>query len=287
MELRRDLLMYVVAQCNANKGGQYPNGWTRLNEDQLSGANELHTGGYIVAYPNNMDDKRTFPVVPTDLGVTTASTLVAQMQASFDAGPQPTSAVPQFQVKIETGIPLPPARARGFSASEGGSAVERFGFDKMNVGDCFHVPPSGNPDKPVHRTFSSVVSQACAKLHPKHFIIREVGADDPSGPGARVWRDADAQGERPTRKRKDKPAVAAAAATVAGAYTGFPAPGAPTAGAGGGFPAPGGLGAPEGGFGPGAAPAGFGGPAPEGFGNAPGFGGTPGGFGNGGGGFGQ
>jgi hypothetical protein len=255
MEHRKELLKYVVTQSAANVGPNYPHGYMHIVGEQEAGATELHNAGLVVAHTGHKNPDGSFPVVPTEAGVKLSQE--AAVQAATVQQPAAASQGATFAVRIDTDIPMPAGKPRGFQ-STGGSAVERYRFNDLPIGGSIHIPPSGDPEKPIHRTFSSVVSQANNKLFPKHFTIREVDASDPGGAGARVWRDPDMQGEKPTRApRKPKPAPAAA--------PGFPAPGAgfgaPSQGAGGGGPIPG-AGVPEG-FG--AAPA----PAPGAFGAAP------------------
>lgn len=261
MEVRRELLRHIVGTSAAKVSDQYPHGYMMLGGPQHAGALELHEGKLIIAYPGNVNADGSMPVVPTEAGV--------KWVADNEQPKAPTASTNDFQVRIDDDVPMPEGGKRGFPRQSGGSAVDRYGFGTMEINQSFHVPPSGDPNKVIYRTFSSVVSQANDKLFPKHFAIREakVGVD-PQGAGARVWRVADAVGPKPERTpRKKKPAPASAAATGGGFPA--PAPGAAPAGFGGfGGPAPG-----------------FGGPAPddapEGFGGefGGGFGGPPPGFG--------
>lgn len=282
MTNRIELLKWIVASSATQISTQYPLGYTQCPVAQLTGAQELHNEGNIVAYPNN-GNAEGFPVVPTAQGVEAAKAPAplanVPQPGAAQAQPQPAATAQPFNIKVEDNIPMPAAAQRGFPAREGGNAVDRYGFDGLAIGQSFHLPPSNDPDKKkaTHRVFSSTVSQANTKLYPKAFAVREVGADDPAGPGARVWRVADMTGPRPTRKPR-KTAEAAPAAAPQGGYPapgqtvpqGWPAPGQ-AAGQGGGFPAPGAFPAP-GGFVPAGAPSqgtggggqlpGFGGPAP-------------------------
>jgi hypothetical protein len=261
---RLPLLQWLVTSSAANVSAQYPHGFCYVPGAQLVGVNELATDALVTAYPGQQQPDGSFPVMPTVAGVEMAKGNPVRNEgpvvaAVASAAPAAVANTGVPVVKLEDGIPMPAAARRGFQAT-GTSKVDQYPFATMNIGQTFHLPPSGDPDKAkaTHRTFSSVVSQANKKFYPKNFSVREVGADDPMGPGARVWRLEDMIGERPTRARKAKP-EAAPAAPAAPASTGWPAPGQEQ-GQGAGFAAPGAF-APPGGFAPPAAPAGgFGGP---------------------------
>lgn len=281
---RLELLKFIVSNAVALiSPPNYPFGYMYCPAVQATGAKVLHDEGMIVAYPANAQPDGSFPVVPTEKGVNESkapSALAnvggAQPAPFVQAGQAATSATSSIPtVIIEDGIPIPDRKA--FGRGEGGpSKVDQYGFANMKIGQNFHLPASGDPEKPTHRAFSSVVSQANKKLHPMNFVVREVGADDPRGEGARVFRVDDMQGERPTRTRKPKEAPPV---QQQGGFQGQGQAFAPQAGFdpnSGGFgfqgqPQGGG----QGGFDPGQGQ-GFGGGQPEGFGGG-GFA-PPGGF---------
>ncbi len=266
MEVRRELLRHIVSTSLTKVSDQYPHGYMMLMKEQHAGALELHEGKLIIAYPGNVNTDGSMPVVPTEAGVKWVADNQGSTVPTAANAPVPPLSTNDFQVRIDDDVPMPEGGKRGFPRQSGGSAVDRYGFGTMEINQSFHVPPSGDPNKIIYRTFSSVVSQANDKLYPKHFAIREakVGVD-PQGAGARVWRVADLVGPKPERTpRKKKTPIQAPPAATGGGFP-APAPGAAPAGFGGfGGPAPG-----------------FGGPAPddapEGFGG--GFGGPPPGFG--------
>jgi len=109
---------------------------------------------------------------------------------------------------IDRGMPVPRIKRRDSETS--------YPFDKLEVGDNFHVPATEEVPTPA-KSLASSVTQANrrfakeipgthrskditrkGKLYPgkdipnyeltRKFIVREVGEDDPRGPGARVYR---------------------------------------------------------------------------------------------------
>lgn len=81
--------------------------------------------------------------------------------------------------ELEKGIPVPVSakRMRG---------SYKYPFEKMEVGDSFHIAPTKERPKPA-RTLASTVSTASKKFG-KLFRVRTVDVTDPKGPGARVFR---------------------------------------------------------------------------------------------------
>ncbi len=67
------------------------------------------------------------------------------------------------------------------------SKVMELPFDKLIVGQSFHVP---NTDKEEASKLSAWCQLAGKKLE-KRFSLRTVGNDDPRGPGVRIWRVED------------------------------------------------------------------------------------------------
>jgi hypothetical protein len=88
--------------------------------------------------------------------------------------------VARVEPEIEKNIPMPvlnKGRMRG---------SYKYPFEKMEIGDSFHVAKSEERPKPA-RTLASTVSTA-SKKYGKVFRVRSVGEEDPKGPGARVFR---------------------------------------------------------------------------------------------------
>lgn len=103
--------------------------------------------------------------------------------------------------ELETGVPMP--------AANRGSGESKYPFDAMEVNQSFHVPATDARPKPA-RALASVVSSATARyatpdpkgatrknksgktvpvmVEQRKYVIRTVGADDPKGIGARVFR---------------------------------------------------------------------------------------------------
>ena len=194
-----DLLKHIVETSKANANERYPDGYTYLEDKHTPIASQLHNSGHIEANFNSRDAQGNFPVRPTPLGVQ-ALTHATQTTAQ----PQPLKTAPT-SLKVETGIPVPEKKAFG-RTSTGDDKVTQFGFDNWEVNQSVFLPQPEGQENPIHRTFSSVVSQANKKLHPKNFIIREWPG------GARIWRVEDMKGPRPTRARTVKAPVAQAQA---------------------------------------------------------------------------
>lgn len=88
--------------------------------------------------------------------------------------------------EIEDNIPLPTVK-RG-----GGKGVEKYPFDKLEIGQSFHVPATEDRPNPG-KTLASTVSSAKNRYKvegqlTRIFVLRTVGEDDPKGAGARVFR---------------------------------------------------------------------------------------------------
>lgn len=81
--------------------------------------------------------------------------------------------------ELEKNIPVPP-RTRKLRGPY------KYPFDKMEVGDSFHIPATEDRPKPS-RTLASTVSTA-SKKYGKTFVVRTVDDSDPKGVGARVFR---------------------------------------------------------------------------------------------------
>lgn len=263
------LLAHIVSASVVNVGPQHPHGYMYIVEAQLPGVQELVQEGNVTAFPQNVQNGQ-FPVIPTGQGVQEAKLGEQQQQApafppAAGAAPAVGQSAGHTGVVIEDNVPMPASAPRGFARSAEGSAVDRFRFADMKVGQSFHLPPSTDPEKPIHRTFSSTVSQANAKLFPARFRVVAVDQTDPRGHGARVYREPDHVGERPTRAPRKRKNAAGATAE----QQGYPAP-TQGQGQGGGFPTSGGFPAPAGFPAPQAAPQ-----APGGFDQGGGFPGFP------------
>jgi hypothetical protein len=101
----------------------------------------------------------------------------APVSAPAQNAPTGSPAVP---VAIKKGIPIP-------SAKRGARATNPYPFDRMEVGDCFDVPPTADNPQPAKR-IGSTVSGATKRLAPKTFIMRSV--EENGAKLARVWRTA-------------------------------------------------------------------------------------------------
>ncbi len=88
--------------------------------------------------------------------------------------------------ELETGVALPSVR-------RGGRGATVYPFDEMEVGHSFHVPVSEDKPNPA-KSLASTVSSATARYKDeagevtRKFVVRSVGAEDPKGAGARVFR---------------------------------------------------------------------------------------------------
>ena len=250
--MNTDLLKFIVESSQANAGGNNPHGYCYVEAGHAAALHTLVSAGMVQANMTSPAQDGSIPVRPTDLGVATV--------AETPNHPAPLQAAPPV-VNIEVGIPVPEKKAFG-RQSDGNDKVTQYKFPDLQVNASFFIPQPAGDDKPIHRTFSSIVSQANRKLFPRNFVIREWEG------GARVWRIEDLTEARPTRPRKTKPAEQAVAKPNTGAHFpgGFAAPGNAdfgTAAGGPGFmPQPGAFG---GGFEPPAENTGFG------FGEGPGF----------------
>lgn len=97
--------------------------------------------------------------------------------APTNTAPQP-GGTPQRTFTFKQGIPVPAAR-------RGGKGQNAYGFEQMNVGDCFDIPPTTDNPSPAKRV-ASTVSSASKRLAPKQFIVRSV--EENGVKLARVWR---------------------------------------------------------------------------------------------------
>lgn len=244
--LLRSTLDFVVSNSEANKSPQNPFGYCYAPATAEAQLRALEQNKLIeCGWANRNPTDGSIPVRPTQAGVTADGEV-----SSVDTAPEPASTLAALasHVVVEDNVPIP-AAARFGRVRSGEPLVAKFPFATLQVGQSFFIPGTPGSDKPVHRSFASVVSQANKKYYPKNFQIRP----DKSGgiEGARIWRTEDLDGPRPVRARKGKEAAPAPqAGMVAGAApapgpASFPASGAP------GFAAPGAA------FGASVAPAGF------------------------------
>lgn len=259
----KELLKWIADNSAPNKSPTHPHGYCFVPEIQGERLATLVPTYVEVAAP--AADK-SVPAKLTDAGAAALATPVQTAQ-------QPMHVMP---VQIEDNVPLPPTQRFGRGPREGGSLVDKYPFASMEIGQSFFIPGTVGADKPMHRTFASVVSNANKKLYPRSFAIR---ADNSNGTaGARIWREADLTAPRPQRARKASSQPEPQPQTGQQPTFGQPAFGEVQAPAGfssapGAFPAPG---AAPGGFPPpgGAAPsaAGFGGAVADAWGASPAFG---------------
>lgn len=196
MSIKDDLLAYIVEASKPNANAQNPLGYCYLEAGHQDTATELHNEELIQALVTSRQPDGSFPVRPTQAALTWAATRSSAQQPTQ---PVKQRAAAPSAMPIETGIPIPEKKAFGRS-SDGSDKVTQFGFANMAVNASFFLPQPAGADQPIHRTFSSTVSQANKKLHPMNFVIREWKQPD-GQVGARVWRTEDRSGDRPTRTR--------------------------------------------------------------------------------------
>lgn len=209
-----ELLSKIIAASAATAVANPPYGYCFQPEDVMAQLHDLKVGGMI---DMGTAGENGIPVRPTQAAIAWNAEAAAQAHhVAQQPAPAPemqtASQVPQHaHVTIEDGVPMPDAKRAGFGPREGGTMIDHYGFATLRVSQSFFVPQSvsTDPTKPVHRTFSSVVSQANKKLYPRDFAIREVDETAQGrGKGARIWRLPDLTGPRPTRPRKAKPDAA-------------------------------------------------------------------------------
>jgi hypothetical protein len=82
--------------------------------------------------------------------------------------------------EIERNIPIPKRKVKLRGSY-------KYPFDKLEVGDSFHIPMTDKCPKPA-RTIASSVSTANKKFDGKVFKSFSVDSTDPKGEGARVFR---------------------------------------------------------------------------------------------------
>ena len=219
-------LAELIAACKVNATAENPLGWTYAVPARADDIFALVQGGMVEAgapSPYGIPLRLTQAALkweaeaatqphrtpsPAPVFVPPPTQPAPAQPAPAVVTPPPASAIsPALNagpVQFDDNVPPPEPRNRGFMRAEGGTLIERWGFDQMVPGQSFFVGQehSSNPERPVHQTFSSTVSAANKKLFPKHFVIQ--GVDETAagrGKGARVWRIADATGPAPTRQR--------------------------------------------------------------------------------------
>jgi len=110
----------------------------------------------------------------------------AMSKTNETASPEATETKAAGSFELESGIALPTVR-------RGGRGANIYPFDEMDVGQSFHVPVSEDKPNPA-KSLASTVSSATARYKDesgevtRKFVVRSVGAEDPKGPGARVFR---------------------------------------------------------------------------------------------------
>jgi len=126
------------------------------------------------------DDDGNVATRATEEGMSTMN----QTAETASAEATETKTAPSFE--LETGVALPTVR-------RGGRGANIYPFDDMDVGHSFHVPVSEDKPNPA-KSLASTVSSATARYKDesgevtRKFVVRSVGAEDPKGPGARVFR---------------------------------------------------------------------------------------------------
>jgi hypothetical protein len=104
--------------------------------------------------------------------------------------------------EIDDGVPMPTARG-------GGRTSTQYPFDRLEVGQSFHIAATTDKPNPA-KSIASTVSAATKKFatptgetkksakgndipvlnYTRKFSVKAVDANDPKGAGARVWRTA-------------------------------------------------------------------------------------------------
>lgn len=155
----------------------------------------LVDAGFVAANPSDATQFKATDAGLTAMGVPAGST-----------APPPVKTPSPF--KIVKGIALPPSKRR-----VGETAGSQYPFDDLEIpegaewGDSFHVAKTEKMPDPAKSLASSVTAANMRFSKPeagqhktrkgtmkdnyqftRMFQIREVGADDPEGPGARIWR---------------------------------------------------------------------------------------------------
>ena len=125
---------------------------------------------------------------------------IAEYNAQKDAENGGDGGASAFE--IDDGVPMPTARG-------GGRTSTQYPFDRLEVGQSFHIPATTdkpNPSKSIASTVSAATKKYATptgetKKSPKgndipvlnytrKFSVKAVDASDPKGAGARVWRTA-------------------------------------------------------------------------------------------------
>lgn len=200
-----------------------PNGYCYMEPSYENHIGNLSNAGMIEAQLSaaSRGADNSIPVRPTDRGVEIAHNVAKQSmaqqgpafmqapatrplafgeQTTQQRGPQHPAPQAPSQLTIEADIPIPEKKAFGRTTA-GNNKVTQYGFANMPINASFFVPQPPGDEKQIHRTFSSVVSQANKALHPMNFVIRYWKQPDGTE-GARVWRVEDMTGPRPVRAPK-------------------------------------------------------------------------------------
>lgn len=156
--------------------------------------NSLVGAGYVV-FNDAIKDGNKFALKATDTGI-------AALASGSNGGAVAVSASAKPTFEIRKQIALPPMKRR--AAGEVGS---KYPFDRLEVGDSFHVKPDADMPDPAKSLASSVTAanrRYAEKLEGTHksrkgkeiqnyrytreFTVRAVDKTDPDGEGARIWR---------------------------------------------------------------------------------------------------
>lgn len=166
-----DLLANIVEATNSESGMLY------VAESETTKLVEL---GLVEINVTMTDEDGNVATRATEEGMSTMNQTTEN--ASTEA--TETKSAPAFE--LETGVALPTVR-------RGGRGANIYPFDDMEVGHSFHVPVSEDKPNPA-KSLASTVSSATARYKDesgevtRKFVVRSVGAEDPKGPGARVFR---------------------------------------------------------------------------------------------------
>lgn len=149
--------------------------------------------GLLQVNPDLKNEKGALATALTAEGVAFLTSNISEEPAGkVTIEPAVIATKPTFA--IEEGFPIPAVRRL--------NTAKKYPFAELEVNQCFHVPAK-NPEEDIHgkataRQLGSTVSGATNNSKAdkkdktckptKKFIVRAVGAEDPKGPGARVFR---------------------------------------------------------------------------------------------------
>jgi len=137
--------------------------------------------GYITIIEDDTDDCGDMAAYANDSGMEFCGyTKATENESDGEQVTEETNETTKFE--IEEGIPMPKKKAGG------GSRPTKYPLVDMEVNTSIHLATSEKYPNPA-RTLASTASRF-NKLYDgeRRYEVRPVGADDPKGEGARVWR---------------------------------------------------------------------------------------------------